>query len=185
MTKLALAALVLAAWPAAARADWRQFGIMADAGAPEGAQVAVVIRPVRALRLHGGAGYNGISSGVHAGASLVPFASWVSPTLDVDYGSFPEGDATHLVRVASGDPAIGSPLLRKVGYRFANARVGLEFGRKRVTFYLHAGASRITGTVRDFGAVLDDPHVMITTTPPRIDAWTVSARVGLIVYFGP
>ena len=162
----------------------RHFGVMADAGAPDGAQVSLVVRPVRAIRLHGGVGYNGISSGLEGGISLVPFRTWFTPTLNVDYGSFPDGDATRLARLA--DPSASSPALRRVGYRFANARVGLEVGRKRATFYIHAGVSHITGTLHDAAAALDDSTtVMVTTTDPRIEAWTVSARVGLVVYFGP
>ncbi len=200
MRLLVLAVLALAPSRAAAdtdvpgwlddRAPWptapavRHYGVMMDAGAPEGAQVSLVVRPVRALRLHAGAGYNGISSGLQGGATLVPFASWFTPTLTADYGEFPDGDATWLARLA--DPGASSPVLRRVGYRFANARLGLEFGRKRATFYVHAGISRITGTLRDTASVLDNStDVMVTTTDPRIEAWTVSARVGLILYFGP
>ena len=186
-----LAVLVGIAAPATALGDdlelaptpVRHYGVMVDAGAPEGAQVALVVRPVRALRLHGGVGYNGISTGLAAGVTLVPFASWFTPTLTVDYGELPEGDATPLVQMF--DRGASSPTLQRVGYRYENARLGLEFGRKRATFYIDAGVSRISGTVHDAASALGgDDSIMVTSTDPRVVAWTASARLGLILYFG-
>ena len=43
-------------------------------------------------------------------------------------------------------------MLDRVGYNYANAQLGLELGRTWFTFYLHAGISRITGTVHNLSA---------------------------------
>src|SRR6185436_7926376 len=45
---------------------YRRFGVMADAGAPDGATASLVLRPIRMVRLHVGGSYNMISPGVRA-----------------------------------------------------------------------------------------------------------------------
>src|SRR5438105_2350281 len=50
-------------------------GVMMDAGAPDGANASLVFRPLSWLRAHGGGGYNMISKGIRAGATLLPFGS--------------------------------------------------------------------------------------------------------------
>ena len=46
-----------------------RLGLMVDAGLPDGANAALVFRPFRWLRAHGGGGYNMVSPGVPAQAS--------------------------------------------------------------------------------------------------------------------
>jgi hypothetical protein len=192
----AAAAAVLAAAPVAAHADddlesieasiapagIHHFGVMVDAGVPEGAQASLVVRPWSHLRMHGGVGYNGIRTGYQGGVTLIPFSTWFTPTLTADYGAFPEGDATKLARYF--DPTADSPALQRVGYHYANARVGLEFGRTHVTFYIDAGISRFTGAVHDELDNTSSGNSMITVTASdaQVKAWTASARIGWIIY---
>ncbi len=184
--KLAVVAIVM--WAGAAGADngGGGLGVTVDAGVPDGTNAALVVRPVRPLRLHVGVGYNGISQGYRVGATLVPFGTWFSPTLSVDAGAYPEGNANPLVRRATGDATFNAAVLEHVGYRYANAHVGLEFGRKWATFYIHGGVSRVTGRVHELLASMDmsDPTISVTLTEdPVVTITSVSARVGLIVYF--
>ncbi|MCX5746293.1 MAG: hypothetical protein NT062_27765 [Proteobacteria bacterium] len=161
-------------------------GLTVDAGVPDGTNVAVVLRPIRPLRLHAGLGYNGIARGYRVGATLVPFASWCSPTLSLDVGRYTDGDANPLLRMASGDQTLDTAVLDRVGYRYANAHVGLEFGRKRATFYIHGGVSRVTGRVHEVLASTDMSASTLSVTfteDPTVTITAVSARVGLIVYF--
>src|SRR5690349_18831998 len=60
-------------------------GVMMDAGLPDGANAALVFRPVSWLRAHGGGGYNMISKGVRAGLTLLPFGAGPSATLEGGY----------------------------------------------------------------------------------------------------
>lgn len=162
-----------------------RFGIMADAGLPDGANASIVVRPWRLLRLHGGLGYNGISKGVRGGATFVPFNTWFTPTLSVDYGRYFEGDANPLAARLSGDPEFHSDLLERVGYDYANAHVGLSFGKKWATFYLQAGASRIAGNVRNLNAVTSGDGMSTSVsfnTDPKVEIWSVSARLGFVFY---
>jgi hypothetical protein len=158
-------------------------GVMADVGLPDGAIASVVYRPIKMLRLHAGGGHNYVSPGVRGGITFVPLPTWFTPTLSLDYGRYFDGDANPLARMITGDSSFSAAVLDKVGYDFANAHLGLEFGRSRATFYIHAGMSRITGTVRGLDAMSSDSGTTITfTDDPQVELWSVSARIGLVVY---
>lgn len=166
------------------RSPW--IGASADVGVPDGATMSVVYRPIRALRVHAGLSHNLISLGQQVGVSLVPLAWWASPTLSLEYGHFAEGNANAAVRRFNGSSDSSSPALDRVGYDYANARVGLELGRTWFTFYLHAGVSRITGTVHNLdAATMSSPGGTTSvsfTTDPTVRVWTASASLGFIVY---
>ena len=164
----------------------RYGGVMFDVGVPDGATAAFVVRPVRAVRLDAGISYNGISHGVRGGVTLIPFATWLSPTFSFDVGHYADGDANPLVRLVTGNPMFSSPVLDRVGYDYADAHVGLELGRKTFTFYVHAGASVVTGSVHDLGELDNNmPKTKVTFgADPTITLTTVSARLGFIYYFG-
>jgi hypothetical protein len=162
------------------------FGVMADIGLPDGATASIVVRPIRAVRAYAGFSHNLISLGERVGVSVVPLSWWASPTLSVEYGHYAEGNANPLVRAATGDATFSSAVLERVGYDYANAHAGLELGRKWFTFYLHAGVSRITGTVHNLSAetMAKGEGTTVVTFPsdPNVRLWTVSARLGFIVY---
>ncbi|MGE3543287.1 MAG: hypothetical protein AB7L28_05125 [Kofleriaceae bacterium] len=181
-----MVALALVAAPVEAETT-KRFGVMADVGVPDGATVSVVARPLLPLRLHLGVSHNGISPGVRAGATVVPFSTWFTPSLSVDYGHYTEGDANPIARMVSGDDSFASPLLERVGYDYANAHVGIELGRTWMTFYIHAGMSRVMADVHELDAAAAD-HADAQTTisfpkDPRLEITTISARLGWIVYF--
>ena len=70
----------------------------------------------------------------------------------------------------TGDDTIDSSKLEHIGYDFANAHLGLSFGRKRATFYLQAGMSRTSATIHD------------DTTSMKLTMWSPSARLGFVLY---
>jgi hypothetical protein len=161
----------------AAAESVRAFGVMADAGVPDGAMASLVYRPVSQIRLHGGVGHNGVSKGARVGVTLTPFRTWFSPTLSADYGRYAEGDANPLVRMVTGDEGFSSGLLERVGYDFANAHLGFAFGRKRFSFYLQAGMSRTSGTLHP-----EQMSSVTFTEDPHVTIWSVSARLGFVLY---
>ena len=164
------AALCVIALGTTAAADpLPSLGMMVDAGLPDGAMASVVYRPVNALRLHAGVGHNAISTGMRAGLTLVPFKTIVTPTLSVDYGHYPEGDANPIVQRFFGDE-YAAEMLQNIGYDFANAHLGFAFGRKRAVFYVQGGMSRTTSTLHD------------DSTTVHLTMWSPSARIGLVVY---
>jgi hypothetical protein len=175
VTRWIALALLLAS--ATATAEPR-LGVTIDAGVPDGAGASIVVRPLSRVRLHGGITHNAVSAGARGGITVAPFTSWFTPTVSFDYGAYAEGDANPVVQKISGDPMFHSAMLEQVGYRYANAHLGLEFGRKRATFYIHAGASRVTGQLHNLSQ--DD---ITFSGDPRFTATTVSARLGFVLYF--
>lgn len=166
--------------------DRPRIGAGLDLGVPDGATVSVVYRPFRALRAHAGLSHNAISLGERAGLTFVPFSWFVSPTLSVEYGRYAEGNANPIARIVTGDQTFSSGVLDRVGYQYANAQLGLEFGRKWFTFYLHAGVSRVSGTVHNLDSETMSSNTGSTTVSftkdPNVRMWTASARLGFVVY---
>jgi hypothetical protein len=163
-----------------------KIGAGLDVGVPDGATVSLVYRPIRAIRAHIGLSHNAISLGQRAGITVMPFSWWATPTLSLEYGRFAEGNANPIARRISGDETFESGALDRVGYQYANARLGLEIGRKWFTFFLHAGVSRINGTVHNLGSAVmgEDPGMTSVSfsRDPSVRVWTASARLGFIVY---
>jgi hypothetical protein len=162
----------------------KEFGIMVDAGVPDGANASLVYRPWSFLRLHAGGGTNLIAPGVRGGASLM--LGVLSATAEA--GHYFAGDANDLARSISGNMALDVPSLRHVGYDYVNFSGGMEFGPSWFTFFIHGGMSRVTGTVQDLGTTLtraaeDDGTRVTFGKDPNVTIWSVSARLGLIVYF--
>jgi hypothetical protein len=166
-------------------------GLMAGIGVPDAATLSLAWRPVRALRVELGVAHDYVSPGVRGGLTYIPFSSWATPTLSVGYGHFLERDANQAVRTISGDATFDSPMLDHFGYDYAEAHVGLELGRKHVTFYLHAGVTRVTATIHDVAAAAmqsmpssggSSGTVAITSTDPTVRLWAPSLDLGLVVY---
>lgn len=162
-------------------------GVMTDVGVPDAATAAVVARS-RSLRAELGIGHDVVGPGVRGGLTWTPLKWWAAPVLGAGYGHFFARDANPLVRTVTGDATFSSPLLERVGYDFAYARTGIELGRKRFTFFIHAGISRVTGEIRGVAqatnAAAADSGSMVTvsSTNPEVRIWSVSADLGFIVY---
>jgi hypothetical protein len=90
------------------------------------------------------------------------------------------------MQTITGDASAHEPMLEKVGYSFADGYLGLQFGRKRVSFQIEAGYSRIEGKVRNLNemAAGDEPSSTSVSInqDPNVVVWSLSARVGLTVY---
>jgi len=136
-----------------------------------------------------------ISKGVRVGLSLLPFGRGPSGTLEA--GRYFAGDASAAVAQVSGANVQGSvfsPLLQRVGYDYVNAHLGLDFGYKRATFYIHGGMSYVRGTIpkSSIGDVFNNqPSINGETASGtqisvKSDATITyigpSAKIGLIVY---
>jgi hypothetical protein len=179
----------------AASSDLPLLGLMTDVGIPDGLQGSIVLRPAKWLRGSVGGGYNMISKGVRVGLSLLPFGRGPSGT--VEAGRYFAGDANAVVAQASGANVQGSvfsPLLQRVGYDYVNAHLGLDFGYKRATFYIHGGMSYVRGTIPKSSiaeAFNNQPSINGETASGtqitvKSDATVTyigpSAKIGLIVY---
>jgi hypothetical protein len=166
------------------------FGMMADVGVPDGLIGSVVARPWKWLRLAGGGGSNGISRGWRTGMTYLPWAA--GPSASVELGHYQDGNANSLARKVIGGSFDGSPLLERVGYDYLNAHLGLDFGSRRVVFFVHGGVTFLRGQIHNVDAAIRNATSqggagsgtteVVVPTDPTVKATGTSVKLGLIVY---
>ena len=162
---------------------WPVVGVMADVGLPDGAIGSLVVRPWQWFRAYAGGGSNSVSKGWRGGFSLLPFGA--GPSLSLEYGHYADGDANGLVRRMVSGEFKGSSLLDKVGYDYANAHVGLDFGGKNVIFHVHGGVSRVWAQLHGVNDALGSSGsstVVSVSQDPKITVTGSSLKIGLIVF---
>lgn len=154
-------------------------GLAVSADVPSGATAELIFRPWRPLRLEAGVAYDLVSPGVTAGVTLAPFDALISPVLSVHAGRLFEGDASGLLHV---DPAV-EPLLKRVGYDFASAELGLEIGRADAfAFTLCAGLAEVRSTVHGVDSALSLGTSSIHVADPTVSAVVPAGRVGFVFF---
>jgi hypothetical protein len=166
------------------------FGLMADVGVPDGLIGSLAIRPLTWVRVSAGGGTNGISRGWRTGITLLPFAA--GPSASFEYGVYQSGDANPLAEKVIGGGFNGSPLLDRVGYQYMNAHLGLDFGSRRVVFFLHGGVTVVRGQVHNVDAAIQNSTAqnsdatgtteVVVRQDPSVKAVGSSVKLGLIVY---
>lgn len=164
--------------------DGTKFGFQIDAGAPAGASAALVYRPWSYLRLNAGVAYDAVAFGVKGGVTLIPFHWGVVPTLSLEAGHFAQGNVTDVVTIT--DP-VAKELLTNVGFDYASADLGVEFGsQNRFVFYIRAGIAQVWAHVNNLNGALQKVNTGRNTTyhatDPKVDARVPSARIGFIFY---
>jgi hypothetical protein len=161
-------------------------GLAIDGGIPDGATVSAIYRPFSWVRGELGMGYNMISKGARAGLTLLPFGAGPSATLEA--GHFFEGDANGFARSIAGAGFKDSAMLQRVGYDFANAHLGLDFGTRRVVFFIHGGMSYIRAQVHNVNEQLSSSMSSTSGTTvsfnqdPTVRVVAPSAKLGFIFY---
>jgi hypothetical protein len=166
------------------------FGLMADVGVPDGLIGSLAIRPLSWVRVSAGGGTNGISRGWRTGITLLPFAA--GPSASFEYGRYQSGNANPLAEKVIGGGFDGSPLLERVGYDYMNAHLGLDFGSRRVVFFLHGGVTVVRGQVHNVDAAIRNSTAsstdangtteVVVRQDPTVKAVGSSVKLGLIVY---
>lgn len=159
------------------------WGVMLGAGVPDGATGTAVFRPYSWLRAEAGGAYNMISKGVLAGVSVLPFGAGPSATLEG--GHYFDGNANGIARTFAGAGFHDSALLQRVGYDFVNAHLGLDFGTRRVVFFIHGGMSYVGARVHNATEAVGSTSGSTTVSfnqDPSIRIFTPSAKLGLIFY---
>lgn len=160
------------------------FGLGADVGLPDGANLSLVARPWSWLRAQASIGSNSISHGWRAGVALLPFGT--GPAVVAEYGRYQEGNANALASKLLGSRP--SPLLERVGYDYVNLHLGLSFGYRRVVFFVQGGPSFVRGQIHNLDQVVRGSTAGTGSTEvavheePSIKATAVSGKLGLIVY---
>lgn len=161
-------------------------GLAVDGGIPDGATVSGIYRPFSWVRGEVGMGYNMISKGARVGLTLLPFGA--GPSATVEAGHFFEGDANGFARSIAGAGFKDNAVLQRVGYDFANAHLGLDFGTRRVVFFIHGGMSYIRAQVRNVNEQLSASMSSTSGTTvsfnqdPTVRVVAPSAKLGFIFY---
>lgn len=164
------------------RASHPFFGVVLDAGFPDGAAAGVLVMPLSFLRLQLSGLTNGLGSGVRVGAALVAFPTWVvRPTLGVD-GGYTFGGVGAWLLGSIGDETLKTAL-SKVSVGFVTARAGLELGSKHFALTLQAGVSWVDVNLGAQAVDLGGGTSM-KATGSSLRGFVPSARVGLIFCFG-
>jgi hypothetical protein len=165
-------------------------GLMADAGVPDGANAALVLRPAPWVRLHAGGGTNTVSAGYRGGITLL-LPMGVGPSLSLEVGHFRDGNANGLVRRFAGTNHWPMGLFDRMGYTYVNGQLGLDFGSGPVQFFVHAGLSHLTATIHNANLLIqqntatpDASTTVVLREDPVVRVWTPSVKMGLIVYLG-
>jgi hypothetical protein len=184
---LSLSFAALSAAASTASADAGSIGVMVDAGVPDGVNGSLVFRPFRPLNIHAGVGTNLISYGVRAGASLYLLPTGISPTLSGEVGRYFPGDANEAANRLGVTTDSDNPVLRDVGYDYANLHLGLDFGRETFSFYIHAGFSAVRGKLRHLDElVAEDADESLTFEVKQgatANLIAPSARIGILFFF--
>jgi hypothetical protein len=161
-------------------------GLMVGAGVPDGATASLVYRPYSWLRAEAGGSYNMISKGVRGGVSLIPFG--MGPSASLEAGHYFDGNANGIARSIAGGGFQDNAVLQRIGYDFVNAQLGLDFGVRRVVFYIHGGMSYVHANVHDVNAQIASSMTASSSTTvtlnqdPTVRILTPSAKLGLVFY---
>jgi hypothetical protein len=166
-------------------ASYPALGLVLGAGVPEGIGVSVMLRPWKALRLHGGVASNLMTIGLHGGLSLVPFDFPLAPVLMFEAGRFAEGDLSRLAERLELPNDLRD--YGKLGYDFTTATVGLELGvPRRFVVFARVGASWVRGHLTPREVDLGNDSTRATLKPGVVElrALMPAARIGLQFFLG-
>jgi len=163
-----------------------RFGVSASAGVPDGVVASAVFRPVDMLRLSAGPTWNYFGFGLQAGVGFKPLQWPIAPTLDLEAGHYFDADMTWLADQNAGFPTELRPLLREVGYSYANLHVGIEIGSSSgLVFFARAGISYLWTTIRGVQETTDTSSgqpVTVRFEDPQLRATIPSVKLGILFY---
>jgi hypothetical protein len=164
------------------------FGLLLDAGIPDGAGLSAAFRPARPVRLHLGATHNGLRLGGRAGITLLPVPGGFTPSFTFEVGHTLTGDTARLARrmADSALPPIHS--MESVGYSYASTHVGFELGDPGgFMFFLRAGVSWVELAVPNVQALGERVIQSLGESGAQGGEFLYmmpSAKLGLVIYFG-
>jgi hypothetical protein len=147
-------------------------GMGLDIGVPDGAALAVLVRPgLDWLSLAGSVTYNGMAPGLRLGATVAPFAAIVSPTFTIEGGHAWQGTVPGL----SGSPALG--------YTYANFHLGIDVGsRNGLRFFLRGGVSYLDMSASNWSPSSSTADIGIAS--PSYSGWLApSGKLGVSTFF--
>jgi hypothetical protein len=166
-----------------------RWGMTLDGGFPDAAGLGLVWRPWYWLRLEaGGTTTVYASHGYRAGVSLVPFDFPITPALTFNYGRALETDWNPMLAKFGSSNSDLEPVLRKFGYQYVDAHVGLELGApRRFVFFVRVGLTQlwtqVHGLTSAAAAQITDATTSATISDSKITMRIPSAKLGFLIYF--
>ena len=161
-------------------------GLSADAGVPDGLMGSLVLRPTPIVRLHLGVGSNSASPGLRAGATILPFVT--GPSFTLEAGHYLAGDASGLAQTFFRGIGKFATYVGKIDYDFVNAHLGLDLARGDWTFFIHGGFTYLRATLSqvqvpaDAGNGSNNPTTLTFREDPVLRMFTPSVKLGLVYY---
>lgn len=159
-------------------------GLAIGGGFPDLANLNLLFRPVRWLRLYGGPSWSSVSWGAQAGLLVAPWNGPVTPTLSLQAGTLFGTSLTRFVKGDSRDLEDVRPLLADVDYRYLAGDLGVELGSPRgLSFYLRLGLSIVAIRANGRATHTADDGTRVTLRDPSVTAWLPSAKLGFQYWF--
>jgi hypothetical protein len=162
-----------------------RFGVLVDAGVPEGVGASFAWLPWSWLRLQAGPATNGIALGGRAAASLMFPRGIVRPTLTFGAGRFAEGDARRVLQIFAPNLSADVRALERVAHDFTDAHAGLEIGSPSgASFFLRGGVSRSVFHLPALPEILRSEAGDATSQPgpATLSVVAPSLQLGFVLY---
>jgi hypothetical protein len=163
-----------------------RWGLMVDAGVPDGLGLSGLWQPLPWLRMHTGAMASTVGYGVRGGLGLVPLRLAMSPMLELELGHALQADYDTLLERLGGQPRGTGALLSGLGYSYATAALGLEWTlSERMSVCGRVGVGYWVLWLQEARAWLPptpDP-ADLSATPLHLRLVVPSGRVALLVWF--
>lgn len=163
-----------------------RWGLMVDAGVPDGVGLSGLWRPLPWLRVHAGAVAGTVGQGIRGGLGLVPLQQSVSPLLELELGHALRADYDTLLERLGGQPRGTGALLSGLGYSYATAAAGVEWNlSERMAVCARVGLGYWVVPLREARAWLPLPSepADLSATPLYLRLVVPSGRVALLVWF--
>jgi hypothetical protein len=163
-----------------------RFGVSAALGVPDGAVLSGVYRPLDWLRLSAGGSWNYFGYGLQGGVGVAPFHWAIDPTFNLELGHYFDADMTWVASNSAGVPTELEPLLKRVGYSYANAQLGIELGSaRRFVFFARAGLSYFWTTIHgvtETTRTTSGQTATVRIADPEFRATLPSVKLGFLLY---
>lgn len=166
--------------PARARAS--QWGLLTDAGLPQGVTLSAAYRPVPSLRIFAGPAWNYLAFGLQGGVSFAPWHLSVTPVLTVEAGRYFGANASFLAR--GGVPTELSTIMKDMTYTYGAIHAGIELGSQTgFSFALDLGLGYIALETKGTVTKTDSSGSTVTFKDPRFQGTLPSLKLGFHYWF--
>ncbi len=160
-----------------------RWGLVAEAGFPQGAALSAVFRPAPSVRFFAGPAWNYVGFGVQGGIAVVPWHFAITPVLSAEVGRYFGADVSFIASDSSGVPPELKPLLRDMTYSYGAIHAGIELGSQSgLGLSIQAGLAYVSLRARG-SATTDSGGTTVEFKDPRVRSTLPSVKLGLHYWF--